>query len=217
MRKRRLFEIVTIGYLCNCVSIMGACLYAHASGFRNVYMFMLFQTDTAVFLLVTAYLTVRLFLPAFRRFLYSSYVWRLRQTSSAFSSFLSNGCFSLPAPTYGCSMSGTQVSPSFLPTVFFFFFISASKQSSSPQRLGAQENHSCQVPSICWLFISPMSLTYREGSLSTHGIAVDPVCVHWSCHTVQRSEELSCWPVSTLCCSLVISIVEPLKNARNCY
>lgn len=122
MRKRRLFEIVTIGYLCNCVSIMGACLYAHASGFRNVYMFMLFQTDTAVFLLVTAYLTVRLFLPAFRRFLYSSYVWRLRQTSSAFSSFLSNGCFSLPAPTYGCSMSGTQVSPSFLPTVFFFLF-----------------------------------------------------------------------------------------------
>lgn len=54
------------------------------------------------------------FSPTPRRFPSSLYVWRLHQTSSASFSSPSNGCFSLPAPTYGSSMSGTQVSPSFL-------------------------------------------------------------------------------------------------------
>lgn len=57
-----------------------------------------------------------------RRSLCSSYVWHLRQTSSAFYSSLSNGCFSPPAPTYGSSMSGTQVSPTSIlcqPTAIF--------------------------------------------------------------------------------------------------
>lgn len=52
-------------------------------------------------------------------------------------------------------------------------------------------------------FFSCLLLSHRERSLSTNCITVDPVCVHRSCHTVQRSEELSRRPVSTLCCSLV--------------
>lgn len=153
-------------HVCTCLCIW-ECVYVHV----------FFQSDTAVFLFVTAYLTVRLFLPALRRFLYSSFVWRLRQTSSAFSSFLSNGCFLLPAPTYGCSMSGTQVSPSFLPTVFSFLSLPANSHHHLKD-LVRKKNRSCQVPSRVPIFIFPLSLTYREGSLSTHGIAVDPVCVH---------------------------------------
>uniref|UniRef100_A0AAZ1XB64 Transmembrane protein 57a n=1 Tax=Oreochromis aureus TaxID=47969 RepID=A0AAZ1XB64_OREAU len=53
------------------------------------------------------------------------------------------------------------------------------------------------------LRMGPVCLAHRERSLSTHCIAVDPVCVHRSCHTIQRSEELSRRPVSALCCSLV--------------
>lgn len=53
------------------------------------------------------------FCPVPRHSLSSSYVWRLRQTLSASSSSPSSGCFLLPAPTCGSSMSGTQVSPSF--------------------------------------------------------------------------------------------------------
>lgn len=72
---------------------------------------------------------------------------RLHQTSYASSSSPSNGCFLLPAPTYGSSMSGTQVSPS----CFFFllcFSLLAAKWPLSPQILSAQEIQSCQVSSL---------------------------------------------------------------------
>jgi len=45
-----------------------------------------------------------------RRSPFSSCAWRSRRTSSASSSSPSSGCFSPPAPTFGSSMSGTQVS-----------------------------------------------------------------------------------------------------------
>lgn len=67
---------------------------------------------------------LRLFLLSSRRSPCSSSVWRLHQTSSASSSFLSSGCFLLPAPMYGSSMCGTQVSPSF---VWILFLTSASR------------------------------------------------------------------------------------------
>ena len=56
-------------------------------------------------------------------------------------------------------------------------------------------------------YLPRLLLSHRERSLSTHCVAVDPICVHRGCHTVQRSEELSCRPLSTLCCSLVNGIV----------
>lgn len=46
----------------------------------------------------------------FRRSHSSLCLWHSRQTSSASCSSLSSGCSLLPAPTYGCSMYGTQVS-----------------------------------------------------------------------------------------------------------
>lgn len=131
-------------------------------------------------------------------------VLRLHQTSYASSSSPSNGCFLLPAPTYGSSMSGTQVSPSW---VFFLalFFPSGSQMATFTSNTQCARNS--KLPSFFsanLMFFSPrLLLSCRERSLSTHCIAVDPVCVHRSCHTIQRSEELSCRPVSTLCCSLV--------------
>ncbi len=109
------------------------CLYVSAYVHIHV-----FRTEATVFLHCLS------LSPTLRRSLSSSYVWRLRQTSSASSSSPSNGCFSLPAPTYGSSMSGTQVSPSFLWTVLSL----PAKQPLSPQRLGAKEIRSCQVSSV---------------------------------------------------------------------
>lgn len=117
------------------------------------------------------------FSPTLRRSQSSLYVWRLHQTSSASSSSPSNGCFLLPALTYGSSMSGTQVSPSFLWILFISIYY--NKWLLSPQKL------------LIYVFF-PVLLSRRERSLSTYCIAVDPVCVHRSCHPLQRSEELSC-------------------------
>lgn len=73
------------------------------------------------------------FSPTPRRFQSSLYVWRLHQISSAFFSSPSNGCFSPPAPTYGSSTSGTQVSPSFLQSLFLS--LPAKRPLSPPKTL----------------------------------------------------------------------------------
>lgn len=100
-----------------------------------------------------------------RRSLCSSCVWRLRQTSSAFYSSPSNGCFSPPAPTYGSSTSGTQVSST----------SRVCQQPSLPQSISAQ-NLNCQVSEV--LIISFAVLVCRKRSLSAYSVPVDPVCVH---------------------------------------
>ena len=100
---------------CDWAILVHTCLYINAYVYTHV-----FHTETTVLLHRSQGVFNCLSLsPTLRRSLSSSYVWRLRQTSSASSSSPSNGCFSLPAPTYGSSMSGTQVSPSFLPTDFY--------------------------------------------------------------------------------------------------
>lgn len=81
--------------------------------------------------------------PTPRRSLSSSYAWRSRQTSSASSSSPSSGCFSLPAPTCGSSMSGTQVSPSFLRTL-----LCLCQPNGHFHLKGSQETHSCQVSPV---------------------------------------------------------------------
>lgn len=132
-----------------------------------------FQTETTVFLHHCYGMFNRLSLsPALRRSLYSSYVWRLRQTSFAFSSSPSNGCFSLPAPTYGSSMSGTQVSPSFLQTVYLcqLTAIFTSKTWCKKKFTAAK------FPQECWFLFSPSSLTFMQREESVY-----PLCRCGSC------------------------------------
>lgn len=116
---------------------------------------------------VKSYLIVCLFSPILRHSLSSSYVWRLHQTSSASSSSPSNGCFLLPAPMYGFSMSGTQVSPSF--QWILFFFMSASHTSTFTSKT-PQEILSCQVcsvldPKVSFCFFLSLTFTQREESV----------------------------------------------------
>lgn len=119
MRFLSVFLMLILMCKCDGVMLVHTCQYISAYVYTHV-----FQNETTVCLHHSQGVFNCLSLsPTLRRSLSSSYVWRLRQTSSASSSSPSNGCFSLPAPTYGSSMSGTQVSPSFLPTDF----ISASQ------------------------------------------------------------------------------------------
>lgn len=84
-------------------------------------------------------------------------------------------------------------------------------KASAPKKFTAAKFLQCKSADFFFFFLS-LVLSRRERSLSTHCIAVDPVCVHRSRHTVQRSEELSCRPVSTLCCSLVNVTIESFVN-----
>ena len=54
--------------------------------------------------------------------------------------------------------------------------------------------------SSCPLFLS------RTRSVSAHRVAMDTFCVHRGRHPLQRPEELPCWPVSSVCCSLVTTL-----------
>lgn len=44
---------------------------------------------------------------------------------------------------------------------------------------------------------------FREGGLSAHCFSMDTFCVHRGSHQIQRPEEFSRGPVSSVCCALV--------------
>lgn len=188
---------------------MGPCMYA--SALLNVFVYMFSKQKPLYFCtIVMACLTVCLFL------LHLGVLCILRMCGVYVRHHLPS-LHPRPMAVFRCQhlRMGPVCLAHRLVQVFCRLFISASQQPSSPQRLGARRNS--QLPSFLksadFYFPPRLLLSCRERSLSTHCVAVDPVCVHWSRHTVQRSEELSCRPVSTLCCSLVIIIVESFKNA----
>lgn len=81
-----------------------------------------------------------------------------------------------------------------------------------------KNSNSCQVSQGVLIFNFSSSPTFcRERRLFTNCVPLDSVCVHWGGHTVQRSEELSCRPVSTFCCSLVIIIQGQKQKSQYCW
>lgn len=54
--------------------------------------------------------------------------------------------------------------------------------------------------------ISPL-IFFREGSMSSHRLSVDTLCVYRGSHTIQRPKELSRGPVSSLRSALVSTVL----------
>lgn len=150
-------------YTCNCVSIMGPCMYA--SALLNVFVYMFSKQKPLYFCtIVMACLTVCLFL------LHLGVLCILRMCGVYVRHHLPS-LHPRPMAVFRCQhlRMGPVCLAHRLVQVFCRLFISASQQPSSPQRLGARRNS--QLPSFLKsadFYFSPSSLTFMQREESVY-------------------------------------------------